>query len=191
MREAHVSIIIPARKSERAQHSSGAMEELSRKVQKSKHPPSVKQYSRAHTCTATSQFKGQFKGAMDESSRTVEKASTHIEPDSSRRWCWSASPCQRCRVPRPASQKNERVTFQVQGGDGGNVADGSKCKHSHTAVPKSRARAQQSVSLRVSSMGQWMMTVQGMFKRQTHSLIPIVLRTQSTLSVQRGTGRSR
>ena len=73
----------------------------------------------------------------------------------------------------PGKASAALVTFQR--GDGGNVADGSKCKHSHTAVPKSRARAQQSVSSRVSSMGQWMMTVQGMFKRQTNS--PIILRT--------------
>jgi len=76
-------------------------------------------------------------GAMEEMSGQGQKASTPRLPDSSRRWCWSVSPCPRCRVPHPASQKNERVMFQVQGGDGGNVWEGSKCKHSPTAAPHS------------------------------------------------------
>ena len=44
---------------------------------------------------------------------------------------------------------------QFKGGNGGNVTEGSKCKHSHPARPKSRARAQQSVSSRASSVGLW------------------------------------
>jgi len=31
------------------------------------------------TCTATGQFKGQFKGALDDTSRQVQKASTQRE----------------------------------------------------------------------------------------------------------------
>eukprot|EP00964_Phaeocystis_antarctica_P023481 scaffold13128_cov76-Phaeocystis_antarctica.AAC.1 len=47
-------------------------------------------------------------GAMDESSRTVEKASTHSQPDSSRRWCWSASPCHTQQVLHPARKERAR-----------------------------------------------------------------------------------
>ena len=50
-----------------------------------------------------------------------------------------------------------------------NCQGGFKIKHSPSAmpaVPKSRARAQQSVSSRVSSMGRWR-TCQGRFKMQT------------------------
>ena len=132
-------------------------------------------------------------GALEERSRQGQKANTPRWPDSIRRWCWSAWPCQRCRVLRPVSKKTRahnipsgpernchrrfkcktltycdaKITSTrtaagqfkvVQWGNGGNVAEGSKCKHSHTATPESRARAQQPVSQRVGSRGRWNVT---------------------------------
>ena len=51
---------------------------------------------------------------------------------------------------------------------------GSACKHSPAATPKSRARAQQPVSSRVSSMGRWM-KVQGKGRRQAHVRSRVVM----------------
>ena len=62
---------------------------------------------------------------------------------------WEGS---KCELP-PLHTAHTQGTRSIQWGDGGNAADGSKCKHSHTAVPKSRARAQQSVSSRASVQG--------------------------------------
>ena len=57
----------------------------------------------------------------------------------------------------------------VQWGYGGIVTEGSKCKDSHAATaPKSRARAQQSVS----SRGQWNVTCVGPIQRKTHVTLP-------------------
>ena len=68
---------------------------------------------------------------------------------------------QRCRargVESSALQATtaKRVTFHR--GDGGNVADGSKCKHSHTAgakIASTRTAVGQLLSSRASSMGRW------------------------------------
>ena len=58
---------------------------------------------------------------------------------------------------------------KVHRGYGGIITEGSKCKHSHTATPKSRARAQQSVS----SRGQWNVTcIVGSIRRETHGALP-------------------
>ena len=66
---------------------------------------------------ANAQGNGQhFSGAMEEISTQGQKVSAPQMPDSSTRWCWSVLPCRRWRVPRPASQKTEHVTFHR--GDG-------------------------------------------------------------------------
>jgi hypothetical protein len=109
-------------------------------------------------------------GAMDEMSQKVQQASKPKMPDLSTRWCWSASPCLGCRVPRPASRESN-VSFHW--GNGGNVWQGSKCKHSPTGTHKSRARAQQSVSSGHSSRGR-RMKVQGMFKRLALTLVAVL-----------------
>ena len=65
------------------------------------------------------------------------------------------------------AHSSRSVQGSVQGGDGGHVWEGSKCKHSHTAVPKSRAHAQQSVSSRASSMGRWNVTCVGSIRQNS------------------------
>ena len=45
-------------------------------------------------------------GALDESSRNVQKVGTPGQPDWNTRLCSSALPCPRCRVPRPASHEH-------------------------------------------------------------------------------------
>eukprot|EP00964_Phaeocystis_antarctica_P125225 scaffold88852_cov71-Phaeocystis_antarctica.AAC.2 len=42
---------------------------------------------------------------VGKTSGKVQKSSTPRKPHSRTRWCWSALPYQRCRAPRPASQK--------------------------------------------------------------------------------------
>ena len=79
---------------------------------------------------------------------------------------------QRCRARDVESStlqgtKAKHVTFQR--GDGGQVREGSKGKHSHPAMSKSQARAQQSVSSRASSTGRWNVT-QGSICRKAHPL---------------------
>eukprot|EP00964_Phaeocystis_antarctica_P004418 scaffold2392_cov72-Phaeocystis_antarctica.AAC.2 len=67
-------------------------------------------------------------GALHDISRTVQRANTPgLQPGSRTRWCWSALPCPRYRVPRPVSQTAERVTFYR--GDGENFRESSRCKH--------------------------------------------------------------
>eukprot|EP00964_Phaeocystis_antarctica_P004982 scaffold2716_cov64-Phaeocystis_antarctica.AAC.7 len=44
-------------------------------------------------------------GALDTRSEKVQKASTHRQPDYRRRWCWSALPYPRCRVPRHTANR--------------------------------------------------------------------------------------
>jgi hypothetical protein len=101
-------------------------------------------------------------GAMDELSWKVQNASAPQMRDLSIRWCWSASPCPRCEVPRPVPRPGSRESkVSLHWGHGGTVTEGSKCKHSHSATPKSRGRAQQPVSQRVSSRGQWMNFTEG------------------------------
>ena len=46
---------------------------------------------------------GQLSGALVERFRQGQKVSTPWKPDSSRHWCWSASPYPQCRVPRPTT----------------------------------------------------------------------------------------
>ena len=84
------------------------MDELSGKVQNaSTHILSRKVHK--HTRTATSQFKG----AMDELSRKVQNASTHI-------------------LSRKIDE-HAHNNQSVQGGDGGNFAEGSKSEHTYVA----------------------------------------------------------
>ena len=73
------------------------------------------------------------------------------------------------RVSSHAARQRTRQRSAFQRGDGGNVADSSKCKHSRTATPKPRARAQQPVRSRVSSRGRWMKG-NGRFKMQALTL---------------------
>ena len=54
-----------------------------------------------------------------------------------------------------------------QRGDGGHAREGSKGKHSHPAMSKSQARAQQSVSSRASSTGRWRICL-GKGRRRAH-----------------------
>ena len=104
----------------------GAMDKVSGKVQNANtHILRCQNHEDAHSSRSVTQFKGQFKGAMEEIARHGQKVSAPQLPDSSTRWCWSVLPCQRCGVPRPASRKTEHVTFHR--GDGGNVADGCAC----------------------------------------------------------------
>ena len=72
--------------------------------------------------------------------------------------------------PPACKPKTEHVTFQR--GDGGHGRAGSKCKHAQSGEPKSRARAQQSVSSRASSMGRWNVTCMGSIRRKTHGALP-------------------
>jgi len=66
------------------------------------------------TCTAVGQFKGQFKGAMEEMSGKVQNASTH-----------------KLRCQSHEHVHNSRsVQGTVQGGNGGNIAEGSKGEQS-------------------------------------------------------------
>jgi hypothetical protein len=58
----------------------------------------------------------------------------------------------------------------VQGGNGGNVWEGSKCKHLHPVMSTRTA----TFSSRVSSKGQWM-KVQGKFKMQAHKKSGVVM----------------
>ena len=73
------------------------------------------------TRTAAGQFKGQSKGAMEEMSGKVQNANTHILRSQNHEHAHSS----------------RSVQGPVQGGDGGNVTDGSKCKHSQAETPKS------------------------------------------------------
>ena len=73
------------------------------------------------TRTAVGQSKGQFNGAMEDMSGKVQNANTHIL---------------RCQN-HEHTHSSQSVQGQVQWGDGGNVWEGSKCKHSHTATPTS------------------------------------------------------
>ena len=57
-------------------------------------------------------------GAMDEMSQKVQQASKPKMPDLSTRWCWSASPCLGCRVPRPVSQETRARSSSIHRGDG-------------------------------------------------------------------------
>ena len=76
------------------QHTSGAMDELSGKVQNaSTHPLQCQSHEHAHSSRSVQG--PQFKGAMEESSWTVQKASSHRQPDWSTRCCWSTLPCRR------------------------------------------------------------------------------------------------
>ena len=54
---------------------------------------------------------------------------------------------------RTLCARTRQSTQSIQRGDGGQVREGSKGKHSHPAMSKSQARAQQSVSSRASSTG--------------------------------------
>ena len=97
---------------------------------------------------------GQFNGAMDEVSQKVQNANTHIL---------------RCQNHEHA-HSSRSVQGPIQWGNGGNAAEGSKCEHSHAAMPKSRLRVQQTVSSRGSSAGRWR-TCQGRFQNaNTHIL---------------------
>ena len=87
---------------------------------------------------------------MEEMSQTVQNANTHILK----------------RQSHEHAHNSRSVQVPVQGGDGGQVREGSKGKHSHPAMSKSQARAQQSVSSRASSTGRWRKRL-GRFKRQT------------------------
>ena len=63
-----------------------------------------------------------------------------------------------CDANHEHMHNGRSVQGSVQWGDGGNVWEGSKYKHSHTATSKPRARAQQPVRSRVSSRGRWNVT---------------------------------
>jgi hypothetical protein len=70
-------------------------------------------------------------GAMKEMSRKVQNASSHILR----------------RQNHEHAHSSQSVQGPVQGSDGGNVWEGSKCKHSPTGTQKSRARAHSSRSV--------------------------------------------
>jgi len=63
----------------------------------------------------------------------------------------------------------------IHRGNGGTVWEGSKCKHSPTGTQTSRARAQQSVSSRVSSRGRWNVTCLGSIRGKAHKSMTFVL----------------
>ena len=78
------------------QHTSGAMDNSSRRVQNARTHAPLRTRKAEHTVNS---------GAMEEISRQGQKVSSPKMPDSSTRWCWSVLLCPRRRVPRPASQK--------------------------------------------------------------------------------------
>ena len=121
------------------------------------------------TRTAAGQFKGHFKGAMEEMSRKVQNANSHSLRCQSREHVHSSWSVQgsvqggngghvtegsKCELS-PHHTAHTQGTRSIQRGNGGNVWEGSKCNHSQPVTPKSRARAGQPVSSRVSSRGQW------------------------------------
>ena len=73
------------------------------------------------TRTAVGQFKGQFSGAMEEMSQTVQNANTHKLRRQNHEHAHS-------------SHSQFKDWFK---GDGVKVWEGSKCKHSRAAMPKS------------------------------------------------------
>ena len=81
------------------------------------------------TRTAAGQFKGQFKGAMEEMSRQGKKASIQNQPCCHGYCSLQSSPLRRNghRHHRPASRE---IEVKLHRGDGGNVKDNSKCEHS-------------------------------------------------------------
>ena len=85
---------------------------------------------------------------MDESSGNV--AGTHHQRCCHGYCSLQSEPLRRHGRHRPASRESE---VKVHRGNGGNFWQGSKCKHSPTGTHKSRARAQQSVSSRVTVQG--------------------------------------
>ena len=117
---AGVDIDATALRAARARSSSiGAMEEMSRgfKMQTLTSCDATFMSTR----TAAGQFKGQSKGAMEEVLQKVQHASTHIlRPQN-----------------HEHAHSSRSIQGSVQGGDGGNVWEGSKCKHSPTVTPHS------------------------------------------------------
>eukprot|EP00964_Phaeocystis_antarctica_P046675 scaffold26994_cov83-Phaeocystis_antarctica.AAC.3 len=92
-----------------SEHTIGAMEEMSGKVQNANtHNLRRQNHEQAHSSRSVQG--PQFNGALDESSRNAQKASTP-QPDYRTRWCWSALPCPRCRVPRHAANHEHTQSF--------------------------------------------------------------------------------
>eukprot|EP00964_Phaeocystis_antarctica_P046108 scaffold26587_cov65-Phaeocystis_antarctica.AAC.1 len=89
-------------------------------------------------------------GALDTSSEKVQKASLPRQPDSRTRWCWSALPCPRCRVPRHTA--NREHTQRSSG-----AMDGSSRNIQNANAHFSKLRTRQHS---VSSAGRWMKRVQ-------------------------------
>ena len=124
-------------------------------------------------------------GALDEGSRNVRKASTHSQPDSRTRWCRSALPCPRSRVPRRSA--NHEHTYDVPAGcwiraQGGfnkrahislvliHVGVDQRCRAPDVEPP---AKLPNMSTCHVPA-GRWM-RAQARFKRLAHPISPILV----------------